>query len=138
MPTPTQPPSPLALERALESKWCVSESRWVARFRLTASGGTGQYTYYRDVERIHGPTTDTVYVYELEYGASAAAVGSFAVESGDQRVKVDFWEAHPSCARATATHTSTPTPTMTRPPTLTPTPTATLTRLPGPTPTKSK
>jgi hypothetical protein len=87
------------MQVVLEGTRCISTSRWVARFRITASGGTGRYTYYRDVERIHGPTADTVHVYDLESGAGSAAVGTFAVESGDQRVEEKFYVQHPDCAQ---------------------------------------
>jgi hypothetical protein len=101
VPTPTitrKPILPLSMQVVPEGSRCVSESRWAARFRITASGGTGQYSYYRDIERIHGPTTDAVHVYELESGAGAAAVGAFFLESGDQRVESKFYVPHPDCA----------------------------------------
>ena len=70
----------------------------MARFRLVANGGTGEYTYYRDIEQIRGPTTSKTFVYELQYGADAAAVGTFIVLSGDERAEDSFWVRHPDCS----------------------------------------
>jgi hypothetical protein len=105
--TPTPTPTvvvtvgPLSVGWSLESKWCLSEQRWMARFRITASGGDGQYTYYRDIEQIQGPTQSQVYIYELELGVSSAAVGTFFVESGGQRAEEKFWVANPDCTGPT-------------------------------------
>jgi hypothetical protein len=82
----------------LVEKRCVSASRWVAEFWITAEGGNGTYTFYRDIDRIHGPAAAAAYGYVLEFGASSPAVGTFSVESGDQRAEESFWVAHPNCS----------------------------------------
>jgi hypothetical protein len=66
-------------------------------FRITVNGGGGQYTYFRDIDQIHGPTNDPVYVYELQYGMSAA-VGTFKVRSGNEEASKGFWVPHPDCS----------------------------------------
>jgi hypothetical protein len=70
----------------------------LVKFLLTVDGGTGQYIYRRDVETIFGPTNQKTYVYELEYGADAAAVGTFFVQSGGQEAKKEFFVRHPDCS----------------------------------------
>jgi hypothetical protein len=81
----------------LEDKQCTSTTEWVAKFRIAADGGVAPYTYYRDIERICGPTDERVCVYELKYGAKAAAVGTFFVESDGERAEKGFWVPHPDC-----------------------------------------
>jgi len=76
---------------------CLSPSRWMARFWLTASGGTGVYTFYHDINLLHGPHPANGFGYDLTVGTGFAAVGTFAVESGTQRVESKFWIAHPEC-----------------------------------------
>ncbi len=97
--TPT--PAPLAINWELIEKKCISKSQWTMKFRLTVSGGKGQYTYFRDIDQIYGPTNETQYVYELTYGATASAVGTFFVESGGQRAENKFWVDHPDCTTYT-------------------------------------
>jgi hypothetical protein len=66
--TPTPLPVvllPLSMDAVVEGTWCAPPGRWVARVRIAAAGGDGSYTYYRDTERIHGPTTSAAYVYHL-------------------------------------------------------------------------
>jgi len=70
----------------------------VAKFRITVTGGSGQYTYYRDIDKLHGPTNETTYIYELKYGTKSAAVGTFFVESGGKRAEKKFWVPHPDCS----------------------------------------
>jgi hypothetical protein len=95
-PTPT-PAAPLTLDWSLADARCVSKTAWVAVFRITVNGGGGQYTYFRDIDQIHGPTNDPVYVYELQYGMSAA-VGTFKVRSGNEEASKGFWVPHPDCS----------------------------------------
>jgi hypothetical protein len=77
---------------------CLSKSQWVGKFEITANGGTGQYTYYRDIDKIGGPTSQKTLVYELKYGASSSMVGTFKVSSGSQTKNKDFWVTHPDCS----------------------------------------
>lgn len=97
-PTVTPTSAPLAINWELLEKKCISKHQWTMKFRLTASGGKGQYTYYRDITLIHGPTSETQYIYELTYGADASAVGTFFIESGGQRAENKFWVDHPDCS----------------------------------------
>lgn len=96
-PTSTFTPMPLTLNWELLEKKCVAKDRWMMKFRLTVSGGTGQYIYYRDVEQIYGPTSETQYIYELTYG-KASAVGTFFVQSGSQRAESKFWVEQLDCS----------------------------------------
>ena len=86
------------MDWSLEGAWCISKAEWIAKFKITAQGGTGTYTYYRDTDKICGPTNSNECIYELKYGASSAAVGSFTVKSGTQSAKKDFWVKHPDCS----------------------------------------
>jgi hypothetical protein len=81
----------------LDEAKCISKSQWIAKFTLVASGGSGQYIYYRDIDQLHGPTNDTSYVYELKYGMSAA-VGTFRVKSGAEEAENKFYVPHPDCS----------------------------------------
>jgi hypothetical protein len=86
------------MDWVLVEKRCLSGTEWALHFWITASGGTGEYTFYRDIERLHGPHPANGFGYEMHVGASSAAVGTFAVESGTQRVQSEFWVAHPNCS----------------------------------------
>jgi hypothetical protein len=81
----------------LDEAKCTSKSQWTAKFTLTASGGSGQYIYYRDIDQLYGPTNNTSYVYELKYGMSAA-VGTFRVRSGSEEAESKFYVPHPDCS----------------------------------------
>jgi hypothetical protein len=101
----------------------------VVTFSITVEGGSGEYTYYRDIEQLYGPTQETSFLYDLEWGAGSAASGTFVVTSGGDRAESKFYESHPVCVTSTPTFTpaptSTPTLTSTLTPTATPTPTVT-------------
>jgi hypothetical protein len=86
------------MDWVLEDAQCISRSQWRIRFRITAAGGSGEYVYYRDIDQLFGPTSEQAYVYELTYGAGAAAVGTFFVESGQERVEKKFWVKSPDCS----------------------------------------
>ncbi len=96
-PTSTPTPKPLVISWELLEKKCISKEQWKMKFRLMVGGGSGQYVYYRDVEQIYGPTTETQYIYELTYG-KASAVGTFYVESGGQRAESKFWVEQLDCS----------------------------------------
>ena len=99
-PAPTYTPTaipPLAMDWVSTEIRCISPSQWAIKFWLTASGGTGEYTFYHDIQRLHGPHPADGFGYELTVGTGAAAVGTFAVESGTQRVQSEFWIARPDC-----------------------------------------
>jgi hypothetical protein len=87
---------------ALQGARCISTQQWIVTFRISAYGGRPPFVYYRDVDQIHGPTQERAYVYELTYGASSAAVGTFFVESAGQRAEKGFWVAHPDCTGYTS------------------------------------
>jgi hypothetical protein len=100
-PAPTPTPTvvlPLSMDWVLVEVRCLSISRWALKFWLTASGGTGEYTFFHDIKRLHGPHPANGFGYELQVGTGYAAVGTFAVESGDQRVQEEFWVAQPDCS----------------------------------------
>jgi hypothetical protein len=92
------PPAPLTINWRLLSVNCLSKSQWIGKFEITVSGGTGQYTYYRDIEKLIGPISEQKLTYELKYGASSSMVGTFKVTSGDQTKTKDFWVTHPDCS----------------------------------------
>jgi hypothetical protein len=90
---------PLQVEYKIESRWCPGDSTaYIAEFTVSAKGGDGCYTYYRDIDKIAGPTSRTSVPYQLKWAACGGAPGTFFVESGDgQKAKVLFWVYAPSC-----------------------------------------
>jgi hypothetical protein len=86
------------MEWVLVRKHCISGAQWFLEFWLTAEGGNGEYTFYRDIEVVHGPAPADGFGYQMYVGAGNAAVGTFAVESGDQRVESEFWVRRPDCS----------------------------------------
>jgi hypothetical protein len=77
---------------------CISLAQWEIEFWLTADGGDGEYTFYHDTQRLHGPHPANGFGYKLTVGTGAAAVGTLAVESGSERVQDAFWIARPDCS----------------------------------------
>jgi len=103
-PAPTRTPTPvpaLSMEWVAVDKYCLSASEWAIKFWITASGGNGIYTFYHDIRRLHGPHPADGFGFEMHIGASSAAVGTLAVESGTQRVQSEFWFKHPDCSYLT-------------------------------------
>ena len=96
-PSPTAVP-PLSMDWVLAKKNCISAAQWFLEFWLTASGGTGEYTFYRDIERVHGPAPAAGFGYQMYAGTGSAVVGTFAVESGGQRVQSEFWIERLDCS----------------------------------------
>jgi hypothetical protein len=98
---PAQPQSPgregpLTIELALGGKWCGG-SGYFADFIVSASGGGGNYTYYRDCYEIGGPTNEPV-EYRFEWADCGGAPGTFYAKSADgQEVSKLFWLHPPSC-----------------------------------------
>jgi hypothetical protein len=86
------------MDWVLAEKHCISSAQWFLEFWITASGGTGEYTFYRDIERLHGPAPADGFGYQMYTGTGSAAVGTFYVESGTQRVRSEFWVARPDCS----------------------------------------
>jgi hypothetical protein len=86
------------MEWVLVEKHCISHAQWFLEFWITASGGTGEYTFYRDIERLHGPAPADGFGYQMYAGTGSAAVGTFAVESGAQRVQSEFWVKRLDCS----------------------------------------
>jgi hypothetical protein len=87
---------PLKIGYNLDGVYC-SGSGYIANFTIWAEGGDGQYTYYRDIDKIGGPIGDAV-TYQLEWAECGGAPGTFTVKSGDdQEVSVKFWVHRPSC-----------------------------------------
>ncbi len=101
-PTPTPPPTatavPLGIQWSLLESGCISKTQWRLKFKILGWGGRGQYTYYRDIDAICGPTNSNECIYELIYGANADALGSFYVESFGERAQATFWVGHPDCS----------------------------------------
>jgi hypothetical protein len=118
-PAPTETPqpatrtlvSPLAMDWVLVQKQCISDAQWGLEFWLTGKGGTGEYTFYLDAERLHGPAPVHGFSYQMVVDTGSAAAGTFIVESGAQRVRSEFWIERPDCSHLA------PTPTPVDPPT---------------------
>jgi hypothetical protein len=87
------------MDWVLVQKGCVSEAQWMVEFWITATGGTGEYIFYRDGERLHGPAREPGYAYQMYTGTGSAAEGTFIVESGPQRARSEFWVERLDCAR---------------------------------------
>lgn len=99
-PAPTHTPTavpPLTMNWVLVEIRCISLSQWALKFWITASGGSGEYTFYHDNQRLHGPHPANGFGYDLTVGTGSAAVGTLSVESGSQRVQSEFWVARPDC-----------------------------------------
>ena len=95
---PSQPSrdGPLTVDFALGGVWC-GEGGWYADFIVSASGGGGNYTYYRDCTEIDGPTNEPV-EYRLVWRDCGGAPGTFFAESADgQEAGKLFWIDPPSC-----------------------------------------
>jgi hypothetical protein len=91
---------PLKIEFEGKPAWCSGEAAYVADFTISASGGDGCYIYYRDIDKIEGPTHKTSVTYTLKWASCGGAPGTFFVESGDgQRASVKFWVKAPSCCK---------------------------------------
>jgi hypothetical protein len=94
----------LGIQYWITDVYCTSKSSYAADFVIRASGGDGNYTYYRDIDKIAGPVKGEV-GYHLVWRECGGAPGTFFVESGDgQRVKILFWVDKPDCCvKATPT-----------------------------------
>jgi hypothetical protein len=88
---------PLSFEYVVVEIRCISSAQWAIKFWMTAEGGNGVYTFYHDDRVLHGPHPANGHGFELTVGTGAAAVGTLAVESGEQRIKEVFWIARPDC-----------------------------------------
>jgi hypothetical protein len=87
---------PLKIDYNLDGVYCA-EGGYIANFTISAEGGDGQYTYYRDCYQIGEPTGDAV-TYQVKWADCGGAPGTFTVKSGDdQEVSVKFWVNRPSC-----------------------------------------
>jgi len=112
-PTPTttplppgtrRPPStpgaagPLTLEFWVNNVWCEKGFYgYIMDFTVRAHGGGGQYTYYRDIDKIGGPTNGSI-TYQLRWTDCGGAPGTFFAHSADgQRASKEFWVDNPSC-----------------------------------------
>ena len=101
-PPPTNTPipqTPLSLGHNVDSAACISKSQYRIKFTLYVDGGTGTYRVYRDIDtqQIYGPGTAKSFVYELDWGTSAAT-GTFYVTSGGERAESKFWVKAPDCS----------------------------------------
>jgi hypothetical protein len=97
-PGPRVSRGPLQIDYELDGKWCPDPLSYYADFTITAKGGDGCYTYYRDIDRIAGPTQRTSVTYRVNWARCGGAPGTFFVESRDgQKAKVLFWVYPPSC-----------------------------------------
>ena len=87
---------PLTLDFEVKSAWCPAGIAYRAVISVWAEGGDGCYTYYRDIDKIGGPTSKAV-TYELDWTTCGGAPGTFTVKSGDQEVSKKFWIRAPTC-----------------------------------------
>jgi hypothetical protein len=78
--------------------WCGGGT-YFADFVVSATGGGGGYTYYRDCTLIDGPTDGPV-EYRLEWMECGGAPGTFFAKSADgQEDGKHFWVPAPSCCK---------------------------------------
>jgi hypothetical protein len=92
------PAQPLSIGFSIDSKACISKAQYRIVFTLYLDGGTGQYSVYRDIDeqQIYGPGSNKSFTYELDWGSSAAATGTFYVRSGGERAEEKFYVAPPA------------------------------------------
>ena len=90
------PSGPLVIDYKLNNIWCPTRYGYVAEFHIWASGGNGRYIFFRDIDRIGGPTTGGI-TYRLSWTSCGGAPGTFFVESGGQRAQKSFWVNPPAC-----------------------------------------
>ena len=94
----TQPLS-MGVERI--QKRCTGAGEWEVWYRITASGGTGKYTYRAkvggDITVIADGTTEHAVKHQITSTGSSPLTGRFIVDSGDEQVSETFTEAAPSC-----------------------------------------
>jgi hypothetical protein len=100
--TPTPTPeyvAPLSLSHSIGWVTCTSVKNYQVRFNLTVTGGTGTHTVYRDVDSqlVYGPGTEREFVYDLEWGAGYAAVGTLYARSGELYAESKFYVNAPDC-----------------------------------------
>ena len=87
----------LTLDFRINRVWCTSAAEYKIEFAIWARGGDGVYTYYRDIDKIGGPTTGEI-TYTLKWTDCGGAPGTFFVKSGDgQKVSKLFWVDFPAC-----------------------------------------
>lgn len=96
----------------LVQKGCVSDAQWVVEVWLAAKGGTGEYTFYRDEERLYGPARVDGFAYQMLAGSGSTAEGTFTVESGAQRVQSQFWIERLDCGHTALLPTPVGAPTL--------------------------
>jgi hypothetical protein len=91
---------PLSLSHSIESVTCASEQTYEVQFKIQVAGGTGTHTVYRDIDSqvVYGPGTAREFVYDLEWGAGHAAVGTLYARSGDMYAESKFFVNAPDCS----------------------------------------
>jgi hypothetical protein len=90
---------PLTIDYKLNGVYCTGGQKYAANFTLSASGGDGRYTYYRDIDKIGEPTSGTV-EYELHWTQCGGAPGTFYVRDGSKHeASVKFWVEPPGCCK---------------------------------------
>ncbi len=88
---------PLSIEYTQTNIYCPSRGSYVVEFYISAQGGDGRYTYYRDIDQIGGPMSGGL-SYQLTWQSCGGAPGTFKVKSGDgQEASKNFWVNPPSC-----------------------------------------
>ena len=93
-----RPSGPLTIDFELGGVWCGGGG-YFADFVVSASGGGGNYTYFRDCTEIGGPTDESV-EYRLEWKECGGAPGTFFVKTPDgQEAAKLFWVHPPSCCK---------------------------------------
>jgi hypothetical protein len=76
--------------------WCPNSGSYIAEFTIWAKGGDGQYTYYRDIDKIAGPTSGAV-TYQVHWRECGGAPGTFFVYSAGMKASKEFWIDAPDC-----------------------------------------
>lgn len=91
---------PLKIDFQINPAWCPGGAAYVADATISASGGDGCYIYYRDIDKIEGPTRKTSVSYQIKWARCGGAPGTFFVQSGDGQVAAaKFWVPAPSCCK---------------------------------------
>ena len=90
---------PLSIDYQVANVWCPTRFSYAIDFSIGARGGKGNYIYYRDIDKIGGPTAGGI-SYRLYWTSCGAAPGTFIVRSGDgQEARKEFWVNPPTCCK---------------------------------------
>jgi hypothetical protein len=72
----------LTVDYRVNKVWCLSTSSYEVEFGVWATGGDCKITYYRDIDKIAGPTSGDI-TYRYKWLDCGGMPGTFFAKSGD-------------------------------------------------------